>query len=51
MSEEAIIRLEHVCRQYRRGSETVHALKDISFSLFPGDFVAVVGLRVREKPH
>ncbi|MDY0162229.1 ABC transporter ATP-binding protein [Desulfobotulus sp.] len=43
MSEEAIIRLEHVCRQYRRGSETVHALKDISFSLFPGDFVAVVG--------
>ena len=38
-----LIRLSAVTKQYRRGSETISAVKDISLSIAPGDFVAFVG--------
>lgn len=38
-----ILRVENVCKTYDTGETTVAALKDISFSIQKGEFVAVVG--------
>src|SRR3954452_15886907 len=40
---EAILRCESVSRIYRSGNRDLAVLKDISFSLEPGGFVAVLG--------
>lgn len=39
----AIIRGEHVVKEYETGSQTVRALKGIDFGIEPADFVAIVG--------
>ena len=38
-----LIRLEGVSKEYRRGREAVHALRDVSISFASGEFIAVVG--------
>lgn len=38
-----ILRVESVCKTYDTGETTIDALKDISFSIQKGEFVAVVG--------
>jgi putative ABC transport system ATP-binding protein len=43
VSDEAIIRAEDLRKVYRRGAETVVALDGVTFTVAPGEFVAVVG--------
>ncbi|MDG5816064.1 ABC transporter ATP-binding protein [Chitinispirillales bacterium ANBcel5] len=38
-----IIELKNISKIYNRGSETVHAVKDITFTLNKGDYVSVMG--------
>ena len=38
-----IIKVEHLSRNFVVGSETVHALRDISFSIGEGEFVTIMG--------
>lgn len=38
-----IIRIENLCRDFVVGSETVHALRGVSFSIQPGEFVTIMG--------
>ena len=38
-----ILRVENLCKTYGKGSTLVHALKNVSFSVQKGEFVAVVG--------
>ena len=38
-----VLRLESVNKVYGRGDAAVHAVRDVSFSIAPGDFVAVIG--------
>ena len=38
-----IIRLENIRRDFTVGSETVHALRKISFSIEEGEFVTIMG--------
>ena len=41
--EKAIIQLQNITRNFLVGDETVHALRDISFSIWPGEFVTIMG--------
>jgi ABC-type lipoprotein export system ATPase subunit len=43
MNDETMLRAVALCKSYRRGREEVHALKNVSFEIQRGDFVAVVG--------
>ena len=43
MNNEKVICLENVSKDYQRGSEVVHAIKDVSFSVDRGEYVAVIG--------
>lgn len=38
-----IIRVEHLCRNFVVGNETVHALRDVSFTIEEGEFVTIMG--------
>ena len=40
---ENIIKIENLRRDFIVGSETVHALRDISFSIREGEFVTIMG--------
>ena len=40
---DPVVRIEHVCKDYQVGEETVHALKDISFDIEDGVFLAIAG--------
>lgn len=40
---EPLIVLEHICKHYRRGQETIHALEDVSLTVQRGEFVTIVG--------
>ena len=40
---ETVIKLEHVCKYFHRGSETVHAVQDISLHLHKGEYIAIIG--------
>lgn len=39
----AIIELKDIKRDFLVGNETVHALRGVSFSIFPGEFVTIMG--------
>ncbi len=39
----AIIEIEHLHRDFEVGGETVHALRDVSFSISQGEFVSIMG--------
>lgn len=43
MNNNAMIQLDKVSKNYQRGPETVHAVRDVSLSVDPGEYVAVVG--------
>lgn len=43
IENHSIIKLEGVEKVYQRGSEEIHALKDVHFSLPKGAFVSIVG--------
>ena len=38
-----ILRVENICKMYETGEASVHALRDISFSVQKGEFVAIIG--------
>jgi macrolide transport system ATP-binding/permease protein len=40
---EPLLRLEHVSRVYRSGETELRALDDVSLSIWPGEFVAIMG--------
>ena len=40
---KAIIRIHDLCRNFIVGEETVHALRDINFSIDSGEFVTIMG--------
>jgi ABC-type histidine transport system ATPase subunit len=39
----ALIRLQNISRRYQMGTETVHALRDVSLEIQRGDYVAIMG--------
>ncbi|MBT9175800.1 MAG: putative ABC transporter ATP-binding protein YknY [Firmicutes bacterium] len=39
----SVIKTSKLCKHYRRGSETVHALQDATLAIETGEFVAIVG--------
>jgi putative ABC transport system ATP-binding protein len=39
----SLIRLENVSRQYEMGTETIHALREVSLSIERGEYVAIMG--------
>lgn len=41
--EKEIIKLENIKRDFKVGNEIVHALRGVSFSIFPGEFVTIMG--------
>lgn len=43
MIEESIIQTEHLRKTYTLGSEKVHALRDVSITIFKNDFVSLMG--------
>ncbi|MBM3150424.1 MAG: ABC transporter ATP-binding protein, partial [Chloroflexi bacterium] len=43
MKKEEVIVARELAKTYHRGSEEIHALKDVNFSIKEGDFVAIAG--------
>src|SRR5438477_4826977 len=39
----SLIRLQNISRRYEMGSETIHALRDVSLEIQRGDYVAIMG--------
>jgi len=46
-----ILRVENVTKTYGTGENMVRALDGVSFSVKKGEFIAIVGHRVRANPH
>jgi len=42
-SAKSVVRLEHVCKEYQLGEETVHAVRDVSFDIEDKVFLAIAG--------
>jgi putative ABC transport system ATP-binding protein len=43
MADETLVRIESVSRTFEVGSQTIHALTDVSFEVEKGEFLAVIG--------
>ena len=43
MERKVVIELDNVKRDFRVGSETVHALRGVSFKIYEGEFVTIMG--------
>lgn len=43
MSNEPLIALRDICRQFQVGDETVHALDHVSLDIHAGDYISVMG--------
>lgn len=43
MDRQVIIKIEDIRRDFTVGSETVHALRGVTFSVYPGEFVTIMG--------
>lgn len=43
MSSKVVIELQDVCRDFKVGDETVHALRGVSFKIYEGEFVTIQG--------
>src|SRR5271170_1862653 len=39
----SLIRLQNIARRYQMGSETIHALRDVSMEIQRGEYVAIMG--------
>ena len=50
-----LLRTEHLCKVYGTGENQVHALRDVSFSVEKGEFVAIIRTvrigKVHPAPH
>jgi ABC-type lipoprotein export system ATPase subunit len=42
-NDRHVVKAENLTRSFRRGAETVHALRDFSLEVAPADMVAIVG--------
>ena len=42
-TKKVVIELQHVKRDFQVGEETVHALRDVSFKIYEGEFVTIMG--------
>ncbi len=42
-AEPPVVRVENVSRSFEVGGQTIHALKDVSFKVDEGEFVAIIG--------
>ncbi|MCB0852591.1 MAG: ABC transporter ATP-binding protein, partial [Bacteroidetes bacterium] len=40
---EPVIKLAHIRKTYQMGTETIHALRDVSMEIFPNEYVAIMG--------
>ena len=38
-----VIKLAHIRKTYQMGTETIHALRDVSMEIFPNEYVAIMG--------
>ena len=48
-----LLEVNYLCKTYGSGETAVHALKDVSFSVPKGEYVAVVGeseMCIRDRP-
>ena len=43
MPEQPLIQLQHVSKDYQMGDVTVHALRDLSLDIAPGEFIVLLG--------
>jgi len=43
MMQEKVIHLESISKNYRVGTQVVHALKNVSLDIFRGEYVAIMG--------
>jgi putative ABC transport system ATP-binding protein len=43
LNDLPILSIENLRRDFKMGSETVHALRGVSFDIFPGQFVTIMG--------
>jgi putative ABC transport system ATP-binding protein len=43
LSTEPLIRIDRLSKQYEMGGETIRALDEVSLTVLPGDFLAIVG--------
>lgn len=43
MQDSPILFCRHLKREFRMGEETVHALRGVSFDVFPGEFLTIMG--------
>lgn len=43
MNEKVIIQLDNIKRDFQVGDETVHALRGVSFAIYAGEFVTIMG--------
>lgn len=41
--DQPVINLQNICRFYQSGETTVKALNDVSLSIWPGEFIAIMG--------
>ncbi|MBQ6657795.1 MAG: ABC transporter ATP-binding protein [Prevotella sp.] len=48
-TRKTVIELQHVKRDFLVGEETVHALRDVSFKIYEGEFVTIMGKSVSGK--
>jgi putative ABC transport system ATP-binding protein len=42
-SAEPVIRLEGIAKEYRMGTETVHALRGVDLAIYPNELLAIMG--------
>ena len=42
-SEHALLRADRLCKDFASGDSVVHALRDVSFEIYPGEFIVVLG--------
>ncbi|WP_419955604.1 ABC transporter ATP-binding protein [Neobacillus niacini] len=43
IEEQPIVKIKHLSKFYKMGGETLKALDDVSFTVYKGDFVAIIG--------
>ena len=41
--EYALLRADGLCKNFASGDSVVHALRDVSFEIYPGEFIVVLG--------
>ena len=46
-----MLKVNHLYKSYRSGSNVYEVLKDVNFEVRKGEFVAVMGLPEAERPH